>query len=314
MISPDKFSFQRYLRAKKSIDDRSINYRVWKCMEETLSSKFINEPPNILEVGAGIGTMLERIIEWNLIDHANYLGIDSDVDNISFASGYLNQISRDLSYQQSIENGKILLHKPSQIFEIDFKLGEIMEFASYSSNKNRCDLLIANAILDLLNLERALPLLFSLIKPKCYFYFSINFDGLSILEPIIDDELDKKILDLYHLSMDNRIIDTEFSAGSRTGRKLFNALTAAGGGIIETGSSDWVVYPKEGVYPRDEAYFLHHILHFFESTLTGHPDLNPNQFKSWIATRRKQVDEGKLIYIAHQLGFFGLTKDNASIS
>jgi len=32
-------------------------------------------PLRILEVGAGIGTMIERILDWNLLEHAIYTAI-----------------------------------------------------------------------------------------------------------------------------------------------------------------------------------------------------------------------------------------------
>ena len=61
-------------------------------------------------------------------------------------------------------------------------------------------------------------------------------------------------------------------------------------------SSDWVVYPH---YWGDEVYFLHHILHFMDGPLRGSLDLEPRLLDEWLEARHSQVEEEKLIYIAH---------------
>src|SRR5512145_79664 len=45
----------------------------------------ISEIPRILEVGAGIGTMLERLLERGVLTHAHYTAIDAEEQNISYA-------------------------------------------------------------------------------------------------------------------------------------------------------------------------------------------------------------------------------------
>ena len=72
---------------------------------------------------------------------------------------------------------------------------------------------------------------------------------------------------------------------------------------MEAGASDWVVYAKDGVYPEDEEYFLHFILHFVEDSLTGHEELDKYVFTNWLAKRRDQITTGELVYIAHQMDF-----------
>ncbi|MCB0115995.1 MAG: hypothetical protein KDD84_17970, partial [Caldilineaceae bacterium] len=59
----------------------------------------------------------------------------------------------------------------------------------------------------------------------------------------------------------------------------------------------------------DEAYFLRHILHFVETTLSGHPELDATSFAQWLQTRRDQIERGELIYVAHQLDLLGVMRD-----
>ena len=127
------------------------------------------------------------------------------------------------------------------------------------------------------------------------FYFSINFDGETILEPALDPAYDKIVLGLYHQSMRD----------SRSGRHLFQHIPAAGGKILAAGSSDWVVYPGHEGYPADEAYFLHFIIHTIYQELREHPELEPSRFAQWTRYRQAQIDQGELVYIAHQLDFLG---------
>ena len=64
-----------------------------------------------------------------------------------------------------------------------------------------------------------------------------------------------------------------------------------------------MVHAVGGSYPDDEAYFLNCILHFFEESITGGADLDAQAFASWLEARRKQMEGGELVYIAHQMDF-----------
>jgi hypothetical protein len=137
------------------------------------------------------------------------------------------------------------------------------------------------------------------------FYFAINFDGVTLLEPIIDAQLDELIQALYHRTMDERRVSGVRSGDSRAGRHLFSQLRQAGARIKAAGASDWVVFPTMEGYTQDEVFFLNYILSTIECALAGNPELDPSRFASWLAERRAQIGRGELIYIAHQLDFMG---------
>ena len=60
---------------------------------------------------------------------------------------------------------------------------------------------------------------------------------------------------------------------SRTGRRLFHYLRAAGAPALAAGSSDWVVSAgPDGSYPGDEAYFLRSILDTIQNALRSRQD------------------------------------------
>ncbi len=205
----------------------------------------------------------------------------------------------------NIEEARRRLWPAPESFALNLEAIDLFDFAAREQGKKSWDLLIAHAFLDLMDLPQTLPLLFSLLKPNGLFYFTLNFDGDTILQPLIDPLIDPKIMALYHRTMDERIIDGRRSGDSQTGRHLFAQILAAGGELLAAGSSDWVVFAGKDGYPADEAYFLHFIIHTMQQALHGHPQLDHSLFEAWIAQRHAQIAAGTLVYIAHQLDFCG---------
>jgi hypothetical protein len=193
--------------------------------------------------------------------------------------------------------GSDQLHLGDQTRDIRIRLVAADVFDFIQSNRNPADVLIANAFLDLLPLPESLAGLLSLTKSLAW--LTINFDGMSALQPIIDHELDAQIEQLYHASMDNR----STGGDSQTGRKLFEHLRSVNAEILAAGASDWVVYANDGNYRADENYFLQFILHFLESSLKDCKEIDVALLRRWLATRREQIECGELVYIAHQMDF-----------
>jgi hypothetical protein len=101
------------------------------------------------------------------------------------------------------------------------------------------------------------------------------------------------------------VVDGKPSGDSRTGRRLFAHLRAAGVDVLAAGSSDWVVFSGANGYSADEAYFLHDIIHTIDMALTGDSQLDAERLRTWVAQRHAQIDQGALVYIAHQLDVLG---------
>ena len=89
-----EYSFPRYLLSKQSVDDRALN-------KDVLSALKANLPQNmtITEVGGGIGTMLARLLRWDVITHADYSLVDEMEENIHFARGWLPVWAREHGFQ-----------------------------------------------------------------------------------------------------------------------------------------------------------------------------------------------------------------------
>lgn len=285
------YSFPRYLLSKQTVDDRALNKDVLRALKTQLPT----QPIRIIEVGAGIGTMLARLLRWDVVHKAEYVLVDEMAENIEAARAWIPRWAAESSL--SVEGSGDSLRVFDSAREVRIRLEQADVFEFIQKNERPADLLIANAFLDLLPMPESLPKLLSLTKSLAW--LTINFDGVTTLEPTVDAALDAQIERLYHETMDAR----PTGGDSHAGRHLFGHLRQAGADILAAGASDWVVHAVDGAYPADEKYFLHFILHFFEESLTGHSELDAAAFANWLAARRAQVERGELVYIAHQMDF-----------
>ena len=167
----DAFDFTRYLASKRTVDDRALNRQVWQTLADAVAGELAPDRPlRVLEVGAGIGTMVERCVEWGLLPVSDYTAIDSEESNIEVARRRLAHLTSG--------GGSGL--------RVRLQTADLYEFAARQENRQRFDLIIAHALLDLLHLPTALPSLLGMVRPAGIFYFSINFDGATLFLPEID--------------------------------------------------------------------------------------------------------------------------------
>lgn len=314
MCALEQYSFTRYLAAKKRVDDLALNRHVWETLAQNLPQAVPEVPLRVLEIGAGIGTMLERMLEGELLSYAEYTAIDSQSENIAHVRRRLPAwaAAHGYSCQEEAPNTWTLINQARQV-KAHFEDCDLFQFITREAGRRKWDLLVAHAFLDLMDIPTTLKQLTNLLVPGGLVYFTINFDGATILEPEIDPELDERIQTLYHQTMDQRLTDGESSGDSRTGRHLFQHLKYSGIQVLDAGASDWVVFPEMHGYQEDEAYFLHFIIHTIQQALSGHPQLDPKCFTDWGNERHAQVERGELVYIAHQLDFLGKTSQTVLI-
>lgn len=149
-MSPrEPISFIRYLEAKKSVDDRSLNSRVWENLAKQLSQSTPGYPLMVIEAGAGIGTMLERMLETGLLQEAHYTGFDNEPANIAHARARLPVWAGEHGFKvESLPPDRILLDKPPQRIRAEFRLADFLAIGLHRQNWASYDLLIANAFLD----------------------------------------------------------------------------------------------------------------------------------------------------------------------
>jgi len=251
--------------------------------------------------------MVERLLDRGLLQNAVYTAIDLEPENIAAALERLGRNVASQGYQVTASAGGLRLEpRPGQSLQVVLEAIDLYDFLEREQGRRLWDLLIAHAFLDLVDLPATLPRLLSLLGEGGFYYFTLNFDGATVFLPGIDAALDQRIEELYHQTMDQRLINGRPSGHSQTGRRLSRLLPALGATVLAAGSSDWLVLPGPEGYPADEAYFLHFIIHTLAGALQGHPHLPQNRFQDWLEERHRQVERGELIYLARQLDFLGI--------
>jgi hypothetical protein len=296
--APDTYRYPRYLAAKKTVDDRALNERVWRRFLKALEAR--GPALRVLEVGGGVGATVERLVsalENREVDALTYTLVDIAPENIEAAVESLHGWAEAKGYRVSTTNGATPRQRWSEgplSVSIRFVTADLHEV----SPPGPCDALVAQAVFDLMDVPAALRALRPSLQEDGLWYVPIHFDGVTAFEPPTNPSLDAAVERLYHQSM----TDEEGGRhGVHSGRRLLTHLRDAGAEVLAAGGSDWVVVPGSDGYVGDEAYFLHHILHFIEDELSGHPDLADARLADWVQTRRVQIEAGELVYLTHQL-------------
>jgi SAM-dependent methyltransferase len=288
--------YARYLAAKTTVDDRALNRNVLAELRRLMPAG----APRVLEVGAGLGTMVARLVDWGAVSGGEYTLLDADQQLLAASRRWL----RDWAAARGLRAE--LLPDGLQLGDLRVRLVHA-ELGTYleAAHGTLADVLIANAVLDLVDVRAVLPGLLRLLVPGGIYWFTINYDGETIFEP--GHPLDDQIMRAYHRDMDERIRYGRPAGESRTGRLLCHHLRDARAPARAAGSSDWVVHPvRDGNYPADEAYFLRSILSTIQDALRSRPDrVEPADLADWLAVRGRQLAAGELVYIAHQLDFVG---------
>lgn len=299
VTEPNIYSYPRYLSAKKTVDARALNQRVWFCFLDRLTDD-LNGPLRILEVGGGVGATVERLVdalESRPVDQLQYTFVDAHAGNVETAKEDLKSWAEARGYQVSGGAGQTWSSRALEV-TIQFVTQDLFEYASIYEGAS-FNAVIAQAILDIVNQTRAERTLRPLLQKGGLWYLPIHFDGVTAFQPGMT--LDSQVEQLYHASMRQDSEEGGGHGGVHCGRRLLNDFLQSDASLLEAGASDWIVHPRDEEYLADEAYFLHHMLHFIETELRDHPSLDDGAFSGWLEERRRQINDGVLLYIAHQL-------------
>ena len=307
MHEPNQYTYPRYLSSKATVDARALNHHVWTQFLDGITSA-ASGPLQLLEVGGGVGATTQRIVEAleaRSVESVQYILVDIEPQNIEAAASSLREWAEVRGYSVSGQNVQEWRGEALNV-ELQLVTADLFEVERHV-NRRTFDAVVGQAVLDIIDAPQALQTLRPLLRPGGLWYLPIHFDGMTTFEPTLDASLDATIERLYHDSMARSGDEEGSTDGSQCGRRLLTTLQDQGDTLVAAGASDWVVFGQNGEYPADEAYFLHHILQFVEKELSGHPDLAPDRFDNWVMKRRRQVANGELIYIAHQLDVLAQT-------
>ncbi|NNE37383.1 MAG: class I SAM-dependent methyltransferase [Gammaproteobacteria bacterium] len=285
------FDYPAYLSAKKAIDDKSINRQVWLTMCHWLQHRQAQKNRvKILEIGAGIGTMIERIIDEAMVKDCFYTAIEQEPE---FKDHAFDRLSENNRFTMVTDDSRWDLSSGNTRLTIEWLSGDAMEINQILEQRDY-DLVLSHAVIDLLPVPLFLPRLFKHLKSDGGYYFSMNFSGKTEFSPgHTDDEI---IYNAYHQDMDSRFNNIDWQP-SRTGILLGEWLINQGHNVLATGPSDWILSSHSNT---DDNLFIENILQTIEKALIDLPYL-----ESWLDTRRQQLKSGELWFSASNIDYFG---------
>ena len=305
MSRPDEFSFRRYLTAKRTVDDRALHRPTLDCLTDGLRGDGPaaldvpdGRPLCVLEVAAGVGTGLQRLLAWDVLPpRVDYTLLDSDESNVTAARERVAEWARGEGYHVERGDGSLELARDDEHVTVSFVVADALTYAD--SLGTPVDLLVGQAFVDLVDLDSGLPALFDLVTDGGLAYFPITFDGVTGFAPPfgaadVPSDFEKRLLDAYHATMDA----SDRPGSSTTGRALLTAVGDAGGDVVAAGGSDWLVHPP---YPADEAYFLHHLVDTVAGAVADDGGLDPDTLAAWTDARHDAVARNELTFFAHNL-------------
>lgn len=270
-------SFLRYLAAKRTVDDRAIHRptldRLRRRINRLAADRTATDGPfRIVDVGAGIGTMLDRAIEWGLLPlgSVEYVGVDRDETCVRTArqrAGELDALAAgtdpggapgvDRAGRASategsppdsiaIGGGEATPERPVEATlrwsdrETTLEVSHVVDDAlSFVSSEEEIDLLVGVSFLDLVELSTGLKRLWSGMADGGVAYFPITFDGVTLFRPVDDPEFEEHLLAAYHATMNH----ADRPGHSQTGRRVLDTIREGPVDLLAAGSSDWVVHP-----------------------------------------------------------------------
>jgi SAM-dependent methyltransferase len=297
-------AYIRYLAAKRSVDDRALNRAVWQRLKAALRPATRRSPLRVIELGAGIGTMFERALEWDLAPWFHYTMVELEAD---YLAAFCSRGEPGSAVAPGANQGQRAAECPSTGREkgrtVETVHGDLHDVIADPRHRQRYDLIIAHAVMDLVNLEEVLTGFVSIAKPGGLFYLSLVYDGHTEFLPSWDPNFERELLDRYHRSMNLRESRGRPSGGSRAGRAMFAHLRAFGPPIIAAGSSDWIVFPQDGRYEAEEGFFLDRIIDTIDHQLRRDAAIDPDRLAGWADRRHAEVLAGELIFMARNMDF-----------
>jgi hypothetical protein len=297
-IPTESQRYIRYLAVKRHIDDRSLSRSVWRQLRHRLPQTNRRRPLAVVEMGGGIGTMFDRVLDWALAPHIQYTLIEAN-------GTYLAEFGSRLKRMPHISTGSHEMFQGQASSGVTFALDMICDdiYAVIETPKmfHRWDVVMAHAVMDLVNIPETLSGFQRLLRPGGLLYLTLNYDGMTSFLPPWDIDFEKTLVSRYHLSMDRRIIEGRLSGSSRSGRQLILHLMSERLPLIAVGNSDWIVFPRNKGYPGGEAFFLETIVHTIRRQLQQDSAVDQHKLAQWAKHRVAQIEAGELMFMARNL-------------
>ena len=311
--------FPAYLEAKIEVDDQSLNPRLLRRVFERVRGL---DSPRLLDIGTGTGAMLRRLLDGPLrgrrpAGRPQLMGLDVERQSLEVAARRIGADLRSAGWSVEVrEEPDRLVIRTTQADggppgpEVLLLCGGLFDPGLDDRlGGGGFDLLTAHAVLDLMPLEPALGVMRGLLHSGSWLYATINYDGLTVLLPLYDDPgFEQRLLELYELSMEQRRVAGQTTAGRWSGRRLCAGLPECGYSILAVGASDWTVFPGREGHAEARRLFLRTLLTFMAGEALAGAELSRAAVERWYRRRLEELERGTLALMTHQLDVLAETR------
>jgi SAM-dependent methyltransferase len=286
----------RYLKAKGSLDARSVNLQIRKACAEALTDFPPDRPLRVIELGGGagggFGYWMSLLAPFQRLA---FTAADRDGDLLEAYREEVASWAGGAAFRTAEgPGGGLRLERDGRTLDIRFREMVVPEGFG-QDDAGAFDLVLGQSFWDLLPPGTAVRVGERLLAPRGIFYSTLTFSGATRFGP--GHELDRRLLHCYHASMGG-----ERGGDPYAGERLIGAVRMPGSGFTElaSGRSDWRVVPTDEGYPGDEGFFLLTVLGFIEKELLTSSEVRDEELDWWMSTRRRQLRDAKLSYAARQ--------------
>jgi SAM-dependent methyltransferase len=285
-------SFVDYLEAKRALDERSLNPMVRAAFLRSLRDR---DEVRCLDIGAGTGATLRRLLAWGVAGRWRVTALDRD--------GALLDVAR--SKFQAALRGRTA-HADNAVVEVLFACGEVERHRP----REPYDAVFAHAFLDLMPLAQTLAQLHAGLQPGGYLYATLNYDGETLLAPLYaDTAFEAALLACYDESMERRRVDGLATGGALCGRRLQALLPQHGFEVLAQGRSDWLLHPIPDAYPDSDGFCLAFLLGLIVKEGLASGRFPPQALERWHRERRQLLHGHRLAARVRHLDFLARRAD-----
>ena len=286
----------RYLKAKGSVDARSVNVQVREACVRALAKLPADRPLRVLELGGGAGGAFRY---WMSLvapfERVEFTAVERDGGLLEAYGEEAASLAGELGLSTAGNDpNRVRLEGGGRVIEV--RLREMVAPEGFANeDEGSFDVMVAQSFWDLVPPGTALALGRWLLAPGGIFYATLTFSGATRFAP--GHDLDRRLLHCYHASMGG-----ERGGDPYAGERLLGQVRMPGSGFSELGSgrSDWRIVPTDEGYVADEKFFLLTVLGFIEKELLTSTEIRDDELDWWTGTRRRQLADGQLSFAARQ--------------
>lgn len=300
-------SIRNYFEERVSTDSDGVNQKIFGYLSSYVKKI---ESPVILDIGAGTGAVIRRMVKSAEIANPVFYGLDASRDLLDEARRQIAPLLERMGFAVKGGDQVIIATKDKRSVDVHLVTGDFFdEKLQASLEKLPLSGITTHAFLDLVPIEPTVAIVARLLKKGGFFYSSINYNGATELFPFFEDRsFEERLLSTYNRSMDERRVDSQPAGGSRAGGLLYGAVADHGFKIAGFGSSDWSIFPWNGSYTPTEENFLNSLLLTIYEEGLRHSELDRYSLAAWYATRSESVEQKALALLTHQTDLLAIKK------